>query len=234
MANNRILIISDLHEPYSHKDTYKFLSAVKRKIKPDKVICIGDEVDHHALSFYDSDADLPSAGYELEMAIERLSNLYRLFPCVDVVDSNHGSMSVRRAKVHGIPMKYLRAIGDVLEAPDGWKWHKELIIKLPNKQSLLVHHGLKKNGLKVAQQMGMNVVQGHYHTEFNISYSSSPSQLIWSMMVGCLINDTALSFAYNRTNLGRPIIGCGAIIEGQPKLIPMILDKNGTWIEEIL
>ena len=104
MSNNRILIISDLHEPYSHKDTYKFLSAVKRKIKPDKVICIGDEVDHHALSFYDSDADLPSAGYELEMAIERLSNLYWLFAFVEVVDSYHVSMSLRMAIAHGFPM----------------------------------------------------------------------------------------------------------------------------------
>ena len=53
------------------------------------------------------------------------------------------------------------------------------------------------------------------------------------MMVGCLIDDKALAFEYNKTTVGRPIIGCGIIIEGQPMLIPMILDKKGRWIKEL-
>jgi hypothetical protein len=228
--NSKILVISDLHEPYSHPDSYDFLDAVRKKYKPNRVICIGDEVDHHALSFHDSDSDLPSAGDELEMAIERLSELYDMFPKVDVIDSNHGSMSLRKAKHHGIPIKYLKSIEEVLEAPDGWKWHRDLKIKLPNGQVVYFHHGLKKNCLAVAQQMGMNVVQGHYHTEFNIQYSSSPSQLIWSMQVGCLVDDDSLAFAYNRTNLGRPIIGIGMIINSIPVLIPMLLNKKNRWV----
>ena len=83
--------------------------------------------------------------------------------------------------------------------------------------------------MKVAQQMGMCCVQGHYHTEFNIKYASSPSQLYWSMQVGCSIDDDSLAFAYNKTTLGRPIIGHGIVIDGQPKLLPMILNKRGKW-----
>ena len=63
-----ILIISDTHIPYHHKDLFPFLKAIKKLYKPTKIVHIGDEVDKHALSFHDSDPDLPSAGDELKIS----------------------------------------------------------------------------------------------------------------------------------------------------------------------
>lgn len=233
MKNSKILVISDMHIPYHHPDLLPFLKAVKAKYRPDRVVCIGDEVDKHAMSFHDSDPDLPSAGDELELAISHLQDIYRLFPKMDIVDSNHGSMHYRKGKHHGIPRKYLRDYNDILEAPKGWKWHNKLLLTANGGNKILFHHGLKKNGLPVAQQNGMCFVQGHYHTEFSIQYSSSPERLIWAMTVGCLIDDDAMAFAYNKTINQRPIIGLGIIIDGQPKLIPMLLDKKGRWIGKL-
>lgn len=218
-----------MHVPYHHPDTIKFLKAIKKKYKPTKVVCLGDEVDKHAMSFHDSDPDLPSAGDELQIAIEHLKALYKLFPKVDLVDSNHGSMHYRKGKHHGIPRKYLRSYREILEAPKGWRWHNTLKLNLPNKQQVFFCHGMQKNGQKLAESMGMNVVQGHFHTEFNIKYSSSPSQLMWSMQVGCSIDDDSLAFAYNKVTPARPIIGHGIIIDSIPKLLPMILNKQGKW-----
>lgn len=234
MANNsKILILSDMHIPYNHQDLIPFLKAVKKKYKPTRVISVGDEVDKHAMSFHDSDPDLMSAGDELEASIEILQDIYNLFPTVDLVDSNHGSMVYRKSKAHGIPRKYIKDYADVLDAPKGWKWHNDLTITLPNKQKMYVCHGMSKNGLKLASSMGMSVVQGHYHTEFNINYSSSPAQLYWSMMVGCLIDDDSMAFHYNKITPGRPIIGLGIVIDSQPKLIPMVLNKNGRWNKKV-
>jgi hypothetical protein len=206
---------------------------IKKKYKPTSVKCVGDEVDKHNMSFHASDPDLPSAGDELQEAIKHLKKLYKLFPNVDLVDSNHGSMAYRKAKFHGIPVKYIREYNDILEAPEGWKWHNNLITKLPNGQSLYMTHGAKADGMKLAQSMGCNVVQGHYHTTFNIQYSSSPSQLYWSLQIGCLIDDKSLAFHYNKITSQRPIIGCGMIINSLPVLIPMVLLKNGKWNGEI-
>ena len=50
-------------------------SLLKKKYKPDKVIHIGDEVDKHAMSFHDSDPDLPSAGDELRMSLPLIKEL---------------------------------------------------------------------------------------------------------------------------------------------------------------
>lgn len=233
MKRQVIFCISDMHMPYAHPDTYSFFKRIKSKFKPNLVICVGDEADKHAMSFHDSDPDLLSAGDELEYAIERLEPIYKLFPEVLLVESNHGSMAYRKGKHHGIPRKYLRDYAEVLEAPDGWEWHDNLLLKLNNGQNLFVTHGIKKDGMKLAQMMGCNVLQGHYHTEFNIKYASSPDQLYWSMQIGCMIDDKSLAFHYNKTTAIRPIIGCGLIVDGIPYLLPMILNKKGRWIGKL-
>ena len=71
----RILVISDLHFPYSRVDALEFLKAIKKEYKPQLVINIGDEIDCHALSFHDTNPDLPSAGHELSLAIEYIKEL---------------------------------------------------------------------------------------------------------------------------------------------------------------
>ena len=120
-----ILVIPDQHMPYHHQDMIAFLSTVKDAFKPDVVVNLGDELDHHALSFHDSDPNLDSAGAELERARPVLLELAKLFPQQLVCNSNHGSMHYRRAKAHGIPVQYLRRYREVL-FPDGggegWSW----------------------------------------------------------------------------------------------------------------
>jgi hypothetical protein len=187
----------------------------------------------HAMSFHDSDPDLMSAGDELEAAIEQLEPLYDLFPVADVIDSNHGSMAYRRGKHAGIPRKYIKDYNDVLDSPPGWRWHMELLVKVPGGNEVLFHHGLSKNVMKVVAQRGMCVVQGHYHTEFTIGYLGNPNHLLWGMTVGCSIDGRSLAFAYDRTNLGRPIIGHGLIINGIPRLLPMVLNRRGRWNKEV-
>jgi hypothetical protein len=227
--NQRILVISDMHIPYHHPDAVAFLAALKKKYKPTKVVCIGDEVDHHSLSFHDSDPDLLSAGDELTAAIKFLKPLYKLFPVMDIVDSNHGSMVYRKSKHHGIPRKYIKSYGEVLEAPKRWVWAHDLTVALPDGNSLYFHHGLTADILKLVNQRGTCCIQGHYHAQFHIEYSSNPKSLLWGMQVGCLINKKSMAFAYDNANLPRPVIGCGIVIESLPKLLPMTLNSAGRW-----
>lgn len=225
-----ILVISDQHIPYEHPDMFDFLQAVKAKYKPTMVLNIGDELDKHALSFHDSDSDLPSAGDELKLATVKLKRMEKLFPEMVLVDSNHGSMALRKFKHHGIPMKYLATQHEIYGVSNKWQWVHSLTVKLPNGQECYFCHGMSKNGIKLAAQRGTNVVQGHYHTEFKLEYIGNPSNLLFSMQVGCLIDSKALAFAYDRLNLNRPIIGMGVIVNSKPELCPMILNDKGRWI----
>ncbi len=215
--------------PYEHKDMFKFLAALKKKYKPTLIVNIGDEVDSHDLSFHDSDKDLASAGDELEQATAKIKQMEKLFPSMVLVDSNHGSLAIRKMKANGIPLKYLKPFKDVYGVSDKWQWVNDLNVKLPSGQNCYFAHGIIKNGKQLAAQRGTCVVQGHYHTEFRIDYVSNPDNLLWSMQVGCLIDKKSLAFAYDKLNLNRPVIGTGLIIDSQPVLVPMLLDKNGRW-----
>jgi hypothetical protein len=210
-----------------------FLRAIKRKYKPTFVVNGGDECDAHALSFHDSDSDLPSAGDELKKAIKVLKQLEKLFPEMVILDSNHGSLAARRFKHHGIPMKYLADHQTIYGVSDKWQWVNDLTLTLPNGQPVYFCHGMTKQGIKLASQRGTCVVQFHYHTDFRIDYIGNPSSLLWSLQSGCLIDRKSLAFAYDKLNLNRPIIGTSMIIDSKPVLIPMQLDKNGRWIGKL-
>lgn len=228
--NKRILAISDLHVPYQHRDTFKFLAAIKQKYKPTRVVFLGDEVDHHGMSFHDSDPDLWSAGHEISEAIKQMKQLYTLFPSADLIDSNHGSMAYRKALHHGIPRRYIRTYREVLHAPKTWSWHPSLRLRLSTGgPDVFFHHGLSKDVMRVVMRKGMCVVQGHFHTEFRIGYVNGADHPLWGMQIGCSIDDTCLAFAYNKTNLEPPILGHGIILDGQPKLLPMGLNSTGGW-----
>jgi len=66
--NRCVLVISDLHIPYHHKDSFAFLKEIKKQFKIDFVVNIGDLLDFHAISFHETNPDLPSAGDELTLA----------------------------------------------------------------------------------------------------------------------------------------------------------------------
>lgn len=228
-----ILVLSDLHAPFTHPDALEFLAAVKAKYKPTKVISVGDEQDMAASSFHTSNPDLPSAGYELDLTRKWFAKLFKLFPQCDVVESNHGSIMYRKAFAGGLSSEVIKSYNDILGAPKGWKWYDKLYFKMSNGQYLYVTHGMKANGKNLAESLGTCLVQGHFHAVYQIQYSSSPSQLIWSMQVGCLIDDKSRAFAYNKTTTARPIIGIGIIRNGIPHLVPMVLNKKGRWNKKV-
>jgi hypothetical protein len=172
---------------------------------------------------------LSSAGDELTKSLPVIAELHSMFPKMDILDSNHGSLVYRKAKHHGIPKAYVKSYNEVLGVGSGWKWHFDLTIKLPNGTDCYFHHGKVSDVKRLSQMIGMNAVQGHFHESFKIDYYSNPVNLLFAMQLGCLINDDSLAFSYNNVNIKRPIIGTGLIIDSLPVLEPMII-KNGRWI----
>lgn len=227
-----ILVLSDMHHPYGHPDMLPFLKAVKAKYKPDTVVCIGDEADFHDSSFHDSDPDLDSAGVELEKAIKSLKPIYKLFPKVTVIESNHGSMVMRKALVGKIPRKAIKSYNDVLDAPKGWKWVFDTIIKT-SLGPVYFCHGKSGAAGRLASQYGMSCVQGHFHEKAQITYISTPEKLMFDAHTGCLANDKSLALGYNKINPKRPIVSLLVIINGIPHLIPMVLNSSGRWIKTL-
>ena len=206
MSYKKILVISDMHVPYHHKDSINFLRAIKKEFNPDFVVNIGDLLDFHAISMHSHNPDLFSAGHELKAARVYIKELESIFPDVTEVDSNHSSLVYRRALKYG----------------------------MSNGQRCFFTHGRSADILKVSQTMGMSAVQGHYHTKFLISYWANPDNLFFAMNVGCMIDQKNMAFEYAKNFKTRFILGCGIILNGVPRLLPMVLNSKGDWIKQIV
>lgn len=231
--NKTILTISDQHMPYHHRDMFRFLNALKKKYKPDLVINMGDALDFHSISFHQSDPNLSSASGELESGRDAVAEMEELFPNMAIISSNHGDLPLRKFVANGLPRQMLRPYNDIYGVSETWRFVDDLMLIPKDGPPLYFCHGISKNGIKLATQRGVCVTQGHHHTEFRIDYVSNPKDLIWSLQVGCLIDPKSLAFAYDKLNLTRPIIGTGLIVNGQPKLEPMTLDRSGRWVGQL-
>lgn len=231
--NEVYLIISDLHAYVYHPDTVAFLTAVKKKFKPNqRVKFTGDEVNWEKLSYHEHNPDLPSAKDELYLTRNSLKPIFKLFPNADIMESNHGALPFRKAVTMGIPSELIKPYKDILKAPKGWKWHMNHVFKT-KLGPVFMTHGRSPAINKLSQSQGMSAIQGHYHSKSYISYWANEERLCFDMNVGALCDDRHLAMAYGRNSVYKSIIGVGVIINGVPQLVPMVLNKKGRWVGKL-
>ncbi len=227
-----VLAISDQHHPFAHRDTFAFLKEVKRKHKPGRVVCMGDEADMYGLSDYDHDPDAPSAGDEYEATMDEMRKLYAIFPHAQSCVSNHTARPYRQAIKHGIPSVYLRSYKEFMCAPPGWSWHEAVEI-----DGVRYFHGEGYSGplgaLKAAQTFMQPVVIGHLHSYAGVLFNANPKHLFFGMNVGCLIDRDKIAFHYGKHMSAKPILGVGLVRDGIPTFLPMTLSRDGRWNGEV-
>lgn len=228
MKKQVVLVIGDLHSPAMHKDTVKFLTAIKAKYKPTKVILTGDEINFESFSYHEHNPDLPGAADELKQGIAALVPIYKLFPVAQILESNHTSLIYRKQVTAGLPSAVMKGYREVLQAPKGWTWHFDLILKTPQ-GNVYFHHGKTNSFEKLSKNMSMSACQGHFHSRFYISYWANPNGLYFDANAGTFADHHHLAMAYAKNSIPKGIHGVIVIIDGIPQLVPMPLLKNGRW-----
>lgn len=221
------LVISDLHIPHGHPDALAFCVAVQRKYKLQEIVFIGDIVDMHALSYHEHDPQLDSAHAELENSKRLIKPWAAAFPVARVCMGNHDSLIDRQAFSHGIPRQALKEINDIL-GTKGWDWAEEHILPCGN-HHVVFRHSWGPNIEQAMMRNGTSVVAGHWHSKSSIQYAQTSFQRMFAMQVGCLVDPTHPAFAYNRRDIRRPLLNVGKIVDGEPALLSLNLDKHGRW-----
>jgi len=216
-----VMAIPDLHIPFHHPDAFRFLKDVRDEMKPDIVVCLGDEVELASLSFHEKNPDAPSAKDEYEASLEGLKKLYELFPEVLVNTSNHGSRFYRVAYAAGIPSRAMKSYHELLEAPATWAWAQRIII-----QDVCYLHGDPKSGANATRgwmtDNKMSTVHGHCHSWAQVIYSADPFKRIFGMNAGALIDPEALAFKYGSIYPNKATLGVGIVRAGkEAHFIPM-------------
>ena len=207
----KILIIGDLHEPFTHPKYLEFCLDVYAKYNCNQVIFIGDIIDSHGWSYHEHDPDGMSSKDELNLAIKKVKNWYEAFPEADVCIGNHDRMASRKMFTAGVPQKWIRGYNDVLGTP-GWNWIESI-----EYDNVLYEHGEGSKAFMKARNNMISSVCGHHHTDCGVMWYVGKKFRVFGMQVGCGISPTAYAVAYAK-HFKRQALGCGVVLGGHTAL----------------
>ena len=60
-----------------------------------------------------------------ELAKKDIQKLYKLFPKMTILESNHGSMVYRRAIAKGMTRSFIKSYNQIWEVGKGWEWKEK-------------------------------------------------------------------------------------------------------------
>ena len=221
---SKVLTVSDLHNPATHPGALSFCKDLCSKHKCNKVVFIGDIVDHQAISFHANNPECPGASDEYELTLECLKPWVKTFPKATVTYGNHDSRVLRLAESVNIPKKYLRDFADIWKTPK-WEWVEDTII-----DDVYYFHGEGRGGLYPAfntmKSELMSVVMGHCHSASGIKWSANPDRRTFGADTGCLIDVDAFQFAYGKHCKTRPILSAVVVKDGVPEHFIMLCGRG--------
>lgn len=208
-----ILVFGDTHLPFHKKGYLEFLKQTHAKYncREDIVICVGDMLDLHGISFHTPDPNAPTAIDEFDLAKEEVAKIAEAFPNLVWLLGNHDNRIVRKVKEFQISQRFIKTFHELLNLPSTWKIQDELIFE----DVVYRHQGQSggKNGhLLSAQYNGMSVVCGHLHSNGGVSYFTNPQfKSIFGMNTGSLCDDSSLAMNYSFNSKSKSTLGCGLV-----------------------
>lgn len=203
-------VFGDIHAPFNHPNFLQFLKDTFAKYNVDQIVCMGDLVDHHAISRHQTEPCAKGAYDELDMSIAEVEKYVQAFPSLRMCRGNHDDIPSRQAATVGIGERYLKSFSELLNLPETWVIEDEFIL-----DGVLYKHGVnctgKDGAINAAIQERMSTVIGHAHAFAGCKYSANKRDIIFGMNVGCGIDIDAYAFAYGKYDKNRPILGCGIV-----------------------
>lgn len=208
------LYIGDLHLPFEHKNYLKFVKGVADDIQPDRIVQIGDFIDHYALSRFSLDPDVQGQRAEFMEALEHAKPWYSTFPEVTWVLGNHDERPYRKAVEIGLGTAFLAKMMDVYQCPEGWD-----IVPRIDIDGVQARHGVMVGGdagwQNYALKAGKSTVSGHIHSVGGVRYhQSKDGKQLFQLQTGCGVDDSLYAFAYGKESAKGSVLGCGSVVDG--------------------
>lgn len=223
---DNVLIVGDLHEPFTLDGYRQHCKQVQKEYKCGTVVFLGDIVDNHSISYHEVDPDLWSPADEMKRADIKLAQWFKDFPKAYITWGNHDALPDRKGKTVGLPKRCFKTFREMWKLPVGWIDGPEFVIH----DVLFKHKG--KGGinghLNTAISSRMSTVVGHAHSVAGVAWNASSRDRIFGMNPGCGINRKSLAFAYGKDMENKPFVGCGVVLnKGKlPLILPMELGSK--------
>ena len=205
-VKKNVLVIGDLHLPFTLDGYLEHCIEVYKKYNCDTVVFIGDILDLHFTSYHETSTEGYGATQEHDLSVEMLRKWYKAFPKAYVTIGNHDALIYRKAMSAGISKRWIQNYSQVLGTP-GWEWVTDVVI-----DDVLYTHGTT-NAYTKAKQNLMSTVQGHLHSQAGIQFYVGAKSRIFGFQIGCGVDMKSYAMEYGR-NFPKPVISCGVVIEG--------------------
>lgn len=214
-------VFSDVHIPFAHPNYLAFLKDTFAEWGVEQIVCLGDLIDNHAISRFQSEPCADGAYTELSKARRMVKELTETFPVVKMCRGNHDDIAYRQAATLGIGAEFIKPFRDIYGLPMSWSLEDEYVI-----DGVLYTHGTGRSGkhstYNIAVDERMSVCSGHTHTGGGVNYIANKQETIFALNTGCLIDYGAYAFEYSRNAKHRPTLGCGIVLSSsEAYFVPM-------------
>jgi predicted phosphodiesterase len=215
-----VLVIGDLHEPFTRVGYREFCLEMKKKHNCQTVVFIGDILDGHYTSFHGTDPDSPYSGIgELQIAKANIDKWHKSFPNAYVTLGNHDSHANRKAFANGISSTWIKSIGDILETST-WTYSDEFTF-----DDVKYCHGVGRQAESRVKEDMISGVQGHFHSKSYIRNFVGTHKRLFALQIGCGIDDKSFAFAYGK-HFSKCHINVGIVKENGTLPIIEYMDLN--------
>lgn len=214
-------VFSDTHIPFHHPNYLEFLKDTFAEWGVDEIVCLGDLIDNHAISRFQSEPCADGAYLELEKARKAVKELTDTFPNVKMCRGNHDDIAYRQAATLGIGEIFIKPFRDIYGLPMTWELEDEYVL-----DNVLYTHGTGRSGkhstYNIAIDERMSVCSGHTHSNGGVQYIANKNDTIFALNTGWLGDDEAYAFNYSRHARHRGTEGAGIVISSdEAYFIPM-------------
>ena len=214
-------VFSDVHIPFAHPNYLVFLKDTFAEWGVEQIVCLGDLIDNHAISRFQSEPCADGAYTELSKARRMVKELTETFPEVKMCRGNHDDIAYRQAATLGIGAEFIKPFRDIYGLPMSWSLEDEYVI-----DGVLYTHGTGRGGkhatYNIAVDERMSVCSGHTHTGGGVNYIANKQETIFALNTGCLVDYGAYAFEYSRNAKHRPTLGCGIVLSSsEAYFVPM-------------
>lgn len=214
---NNVLVIGDLHLPFTHPGYLEFCKTQYRKWKCNQVVFIGDIADFHYSSFHSIEPSAMGCETEYEKMLKELAKWQKAFPVAKITYGNHDLIPFRKGLSGGLSRLMMKDWQELFNAPETWEFVESFI-----QDGVMYTHGTNAAIPRMTHSR-ISVVQGHLHSQQYVHWSQSEINRLFAMQVGCGIDTNAYAFHYGKSFPKKPVLGCGVVLDnGQiPLVIPM-------------
>lgn len=222
MADEIMGVIPDLHIPGHIDDSLEFVQDTFSDHRVTDVLCTGDIIDHHYISFHNNELDANNPIQEWNAAVKELTRWVKAFPKMKLCLGNHDERPGRAAKSMGMPEEiFMRPLNDIYGLPKLWVWKPSWDIN-----NVIYEHGIGSNGMygakNTAIKYGSSYVQGHTHAHGAVFDVPQKRHHLCAMNVGALIDKEKYHSRYAKMIYKIEMsLGCGIVYnESEMKFVP--------------